>query len=237
MSILGPSRPVALAHFGHVLKWHKRRPYGHILSGRIRAIDAYGALRYDESAGWSSLVARWAHNPKVEGSNPSPATNFFNSLRTTEKIKVRSTHIIPHISFARMGFCRPPKLTIYGAVARIRSGSPDSSDPQARSHRCRVRGARPFCRKKLESRFASLCAAVQLWSFPWHQPVPLHSFLRRKQPAASASRSPRFGGGAAIRPDPNISASVAFCATAAPRSAISSQGIPRRPHSEAPHGA
>ena len=25
-------------------------------------------------AGWSSLVARWAHNPKVEGSNPSPAT-------------------------------------------------------------------------------------------------------------------------------------------------------------------
>src|ERR1700729_2210480 len=25
-------------------------------------------------AGWSSLVARWAHNPKVGGSNPSPAT-------------------------------------------------------------------------------------------------------------------------------------------------------------------
>ena len=25
-------------------------------------------------AGWSSLAARWAHNPKVEGSNPSPAT-------------------------------------------------------------------------------------------------------------------------------------------------------------------
>ena len=27
-------------------------------------------------AGWSSLVARWAHNPKVRGSNPLPATNF-----------------------------------------------------------------------------------------------------------------------------------------------------------------
>ena len=26
-------------------------------------------------AGWSSLVARRAHNPKVVGSNPSPATN------------------------------------------------------------------------------------------------------------------------------------------------------------------
>src|SRR6185295_10956866 len=27
-------------------------------------------------AGWSSPVARWAHNPKVAGSNPAPATNF-----------------------------------------------------------------------------------------------------------------------------------------------------------------
>jgi tetratricopeptide (TPR) repeat protein len=31
-------------------------------------------LRYDVDAGWSSLVARWAHNPKVAGSNPAPAT-------------------------------------------------------------------------------------------------------------------------------------------------------------------
>ena len=27
-------------------------------------------------AGWSSTVARRAHNPKVTGSNPVPATNF-----------------------------------------------------------------------------------------------------------------------------------------------------------------
>ena len=31
-------------------------------------------------AGWSSLVARRAHNPKVVGSNPAPATNFNISL-------------------------------------------------------------------------------------------------------------------------------------------------------------
>ena len=37
-------------------------------------------LRYHSSAGWSSLVARWAHNPKVGGSNPPPATNFSWSL-------------------------------------------------------------------------------------------------------------------------------------------------------------
>src|SRR5580765_1898261 len=34
-------------------------------------------LRYHwifPDAGWSSPVARWAHNPKVAGSNPAPAT-------------------------------------------------------------------------------------------------------------------------------------------------------------------
>ena len=29
----------------------------------------------DSDAGWSSSVARWAHNPEVVGSNPAPATN------------------------------------------------------------------------------------------------------------------------------------------------------------------
>ena len=32
------------------------------------------------NAGWSSLVARQAHNLKVAGSNPAPATNFFSAL-------------------------------------------------------------------------------------------------------------------------------------------------------------
>src|SRR5690242_8378992 len=34
------------------------------------AFDALAGLRYYSRAGWSSLVARWAHNPKVGGSNP-----------------------------------------------------------------------------------------------------------------------------------------------------------------------
>lgn len=42
-------------------------------------------------AGWSSSVARWAHNPKVEGSNPSPATmvswcSWLTRLPVTQKI-------------------------------------------------------------------------------------------------------------------------------------------------------
>ena len=43
-------------------------------------------------AGWSSLAARRAHNPKVVGSNPAPATlilnlgsPFFKSLQTTDE--------------------------------------------------------------------------------------------------------------------------------------------------------
>ena len=33
-------------------------------------------LLYVQIAGWSSLVARRAHNPEVVGSNPTPATNL-----------------------------------------------------------------------------------------------------------------------------------------------------------------
>jgi hypothetical protein len=33
-----------------------------------------GAIFFLCDAGWSSLVARRAHNPKVAGSNPAPAT-------------------------------------------------------------------------------------------------------------------------------------------------------------------
>ena len=34
------------------------------------------SAKYFHRAGWSSLVARQAHNLKVAGSNPAPATNF-----------------------------------------------------------------------------------------------------------------------------------------------------------------
>jgi hypothetical protein len=48
-----------------------------IASGIIRSFFALRhAILYFSVAGWSSLVARWAHNPKVVGSNPAPATKF-----------------------------------------------------------------------------------------------------------------------------------------------------------------
>lgn len=36
-------------------------------------------MRRPDIAGWSSLVARRAHNPEVVGSNPAPATKTFSS--------------------------------------------------------------------------------------------------------------------------------------------------------------
>src|SRR5437899_11499726 len=53
-------------------------------AGERRKFDRGHSVRYHVLAGWSSLVARWAHNPKVEGSNPSPATNPINRLRGFE---------------------------------------------------------------------------------------------------------------------------------------------------------
>jgi hypothetical protein len=41
-------------------------------------------------AGWSSLVARRAHNPKVAGSNPAPAT-FLNNVRQAN-LRRQSAH-------------------------------------------------------------------------------------------------------------------------------------------------
>ena len=41
-------------------------------------LDAVQQMNYSyiSDAGWSSMVARRAHNPKVVGSNPAPATSF-----------------------------------------------------------------------------------------------------------------------------------------------------------------
>ena len=50
-------------------------------SGREEAFEVFQfafkpSPYYMKGAGWSSLVARQAHNLKAVGSNPTPATNF-----------------------------------------------------------------------------------------------------------------------------------------------------------------
>src|SRR6185436_19727969 len=57
----------------------RRRP---LRSGFFRAC----AIVTGSVAGWSSLVARWAHNPKVVGSNPAPATKNSLTKTTTQRM-------------------------------------------------------------------------------------------------------------------------------------------------------
>src|SRR5712692_7012625 len=44
------------------------------VAAKIRQFDATSRIRDSHEAGWSSLVARRAHNPKVVSSNLTPAT-------------------------------------------------------------------------------------------------------------------------------------------------------------------
>jgi hypothetical protein len=57
----------------------------HALAGA--ATPSYNARL--PGAGWSSLAARRAHNPKVAGSNPAPATNRFNEAWVTRPQELR----------------------------------------------------------------------------------------------------------------------------------------------------
>ena len=50
-----------------------------------RRVDLEEQAGYIGYAGWSSPVARWAHNPKVVGSNPTPATNQISGLEKISK--------------------------------------------------------------------------------------------------------------------------------------------------------
>jgi hypothetical protein len=71
-----------------------RRGLKGVFLARGKQFDDANRLRYHNDAGWSSLVARWAHNPKVGGSNPSPAT-------TPKYVPLRSSPLQRRSSAAR----------------------------------------------------------------------------------------------------------------------------------------
>ena len=62
-------------------------------------------------AGWSSSVARWAHNPEVVGSNPTPATKWSVSLEAYDVClsRRRSRVRIPY---------GPPFFWLHSSVGR-----------------------------------------------------------------------------------------------------------------------
>ena len=55
------------------------KPGGHASGAGVR-IPFPPPFIFSFIAGWSSPVARWAHNPEVRGSNPLPATIFIIGL-------------------------------------------------------------------------------------------------------------------------------------------------------------
>src|ERR1700684_3931531 len=51
------------------------------------------------AAGWSSSVARWAHNPEVAGSNPAPATKIKGRFRTRDRsFSIRASDVKSYLS-------------------------------------------------------------------------------------------------------------------------------------------
>ena len=81
-------------------------------------------------AGWSSLVARRAHNPKVVGSNPAPATTFrLNAIavnhatlaqlveRNLAKVEVTSSNLVCRSKFSlRAQWFLSKKRLVYSLI-------------------------------------------------------------------------------------------------------------------------
>ncbi len=71
--VLGPQGPGRVgrcqALYGGLAQLGEHLPYKQRVGGSIPSSSTIN------NAGWSSSVARRAHNPKVVGSNPAPATN------------------------------------------------------------------------------------------------------------------------------------------------------------------
>ena len=52
----------------------------HLKVWESKSLPSLSATAFFFDAGWSSPVARQAHNLKVVGSNPTPATNYINKI-------------------------------------------------------------------------------------------------------------------------------------------------------------
>ena len=69
-------------------------------------------------AGWSSSVARRAHNPKVVGSNPAPATRKIKGFRFSSEAFFRKRDLFPHYCSCPQSPC----LSGLRASTRLRRG-------------------------------------------------------------------------------------------------------------------
>jgi hypothetical protein len=108
-------------------------------------------LLCEHAAGWSSLVARRAHNPKVAGSNPAPATIRFRFARRhailqladqrfRDSLRQLSTRLsgefigalskLPYVPHARVARCQPSTRWTGPTISERPSAVPWAAIPQ-----------------------------------------------------------------------------------------------------------
>jgi hypothetical protein len=100
--------------------------------------DAFLPDCYYQIAGWSSLVARWAHNPKVAGSNPAPATN-----QTIHSEQLRRCTFLSFWSGSTLSGQKESKLPLIPALQHSRSPYLIVLQPQRFDSTLAVRRKRP----------------------------------------------------------------------------------------------
>src|SRR5215218_6487097 len=134
--LLEQRREVPAGRAGPLLVHHELR----------HAVDATERLHYPDTsaAGWSSQVARRAHNPKVAGSNPAPATRkpasrqagfrLFGQPVCARSIRVLGPSALGRTPLPRLG--RGPDLVAADRVAHLFVAlKPRADRPDDRRHR------------------------------------------------------------------------------------------------------
>src|SRR5216684_4291192 len=144
--------PRSLARVEWIARARSAHSHGGVLSGhRLRAGDHWfdGANRgcYDAYAGWSSLVARWAHNPKVGGSNPPPATKIFTVLAGFTDFH------LGQIRVTNSRYCT--EVVIVGHSTQISFSGFQPS--------CAALRFTKATKRRCRSRLASICGAPYTW--------------------------------------------------------------------------
>ncbi len=89
--------------------------------GRAARPRRKDAILFNSVAGWSSLVARWAHNPKVASSNLAPATKNQPGRQAAKKpVAMRASALVGSSTAAPESF-----------ASLARTGVPDARLPDA----------------------------------------------------------------------------------------------------------
>src|SRR5438874_3075601 len=87
----------------------------------LRTASTYSGIT---DAGWSSSVARWAHNPEVTGSNPVPATTKGPVIQVTGRfLHVHAVRCVVHHRVDYLGSRSPLTVTAGGRSVAVHTAA------------------------------------------------------------------------------------------------------------------